>query len=200
MGLSFWPPGTLWTGGTQSFQPPSTLWTGGTQYFQSLGTLWTGWIQYFWPPRYPEDWWDCPCGPQLPCGLAGLSVPSATKYPVGWWDSVLWPPGTLRTGWTQSFEAPGTLWTGGTQHFCPPRYPGDRRDSVLLAPQVPCGLVGLSPFSPHFQPPGTLWTGGTQSFCPPGNLGTGTHGRTCLSRNIYLCVYTRIPWGLSNGG
>ena len=96
-------------------------------------------------PRYPVDWRD--------------SVLSATRYPVTGGTQYLqplgtlwtigsqsfWPPGTLWTGGTQSFQARGTLWTGGTQYFWPSRYPVDwrdsvllaRRDSVLLAPQVP---------------------------------------------------------------
>ena len=117
--------------------------------------------------------------PQTPLGLGtgGTQSLQLTRHPGGWQYSVLsatrypedqsfwapgtvrtggtqsfWPPGTVWTGGTQFFQAPGTLWTIGTQYFLPPRYPGHWRDSVLLAPQVPWGLVGLSPFSP----PGTL--------------------------------------------
>ena len=102
------------------------------------------------------------------------------------------PPGTLCAAGTQSFPPPGTLWTGGTQYFQPLPSLLDWRDSVRLPPQVPRRLVGLS----YFSPPATLWTGGAQFRRQPRNLGTGKHGRTCLSRNI-LCVY--IPWRLSTG-
>ena len=34
----------------------------------------------------------------------------------------------------------------GLSTFAPPRYPVNRRNAVLSAPQVPYGLVGLSPF------------------------------------------------------
>ena len=39
----------------------------------------------------------------VPCELAGLG-------PLG-------PPGTPRTGGTQSFRSPGTLWPGETRYF-----------------------------------------------------------------------------------
>ena len=76
------------------------------------------------------DWRDSILSaPHVPCGLAGLN-PFGHQVP-------------LSTGGTQSFQAPGTLWIGGTQYFWPPMYPGTGR---TLAPQVPYGLVGLSPF------------------------------------------------------
>ena len=95
------------------------------------------------------------------------------------------PPGTLCAAGTQSFPPPGTLWTGGTQYFQPLPSLLDWRDSVRLPPQVPRRLVGLS----YFSPPATLWTGGAQFRRQPRNLGTGKHGRTCLSRNIF-CLYS----------
>ena len=55
-----------------------------------------------------------------------------------------------------------------------PRYPEDSRDSVLLAPRYP-----------------EDWSDSVllaQYFWPSGNLGTGRHGRTFLSRNT-MCVY-----------
>ena len=107
----------------------------------------------------------------------------APRYPVDWRDSVLWAT-SYPVDWRESVLS---------GH----RYPVDWRDSVLSAYQVPWGLAGLSPFSP----PGTLRTGATQSLRPTGNLATGRHGRTCLSRytcNIYIvCI---IPWRPSTGG
>ena len=76
--------------------------------------------------RYPVDWRD---GVLLAPRYLGDwldSVLSATRYPEDWRDSVL----------------------------SASRYPGDWRDWVISAPQAPCGLVGLS----HFSPPGTLGT------------------------------------------
>ena len=67
------------------------------------------------------------------------------------------------------FGPPGTLRSGGTQSFKAPRYPGDWWDSVLSGPQVPWGLAGLSPF----RPPGTLGTGEISSVTRSGTLGTG---------------------------
>ena len=56
----------------------------------------------------------------VPCGLARLS-------PFG-------PPGTLKTGGTQSLA---------------PTYPVDWRGSVLLPPPISRGLAGLSPLGPQ---------------------------------------------------
>ena len=68
------------------------------------------------------------------------------------------------------FGPPGTLKTGGTQSFCPPRYPEDWRDSVLWAPRYP--VDGRDSVLVSFSPPGTLWIGWTQSFQAPGTLWT----------------------------
>ena len=56
-----------------------------------------------------------------------------------------------------------TLGTGQAQLSQPPRYPGDRRGSVLSSPQVIFILASLR----LSRPTGTLGTGGTQSFQPP---------------------------------
>ena len=82
------------------------------------------------------------------------------------------------------FRPTATLRTGGTQLFQPPRYPGDRRHSVLLGLQVPWGLTGLSSFSP----PRTRGTGGTQSF--------QAHGYPADWRNPVLSA-PQVPWGLA---
>ena len=70
------------------------------------------------------------------------------------------------------FSPPVTL---GTQILLGPRYPEDWRNAVLFGPQVPLGLVRLSPFSRPGTlclPPGTLGTGGTLYFQSP-RYGTG---------------------------
>ena len=93
---------------------------------------------------------------------------------MGWWVSelVLGAYNTTTKG-RQSTSTPGNSPLGFW-------YPVDWRDSVVLGPQIPGGLAGLSPFSlpvpcglaglRTFNPPGTLWTGGTQSFGQPGTL------------------------------
>ena len=95
----------------------------GSQSLQPPSTLWAGGTQSF--------------GHQVPCGLVGLS-PLRPQVPCGRAE-------------LSTFAPPGTLETGGTQYFWPPRYPVDWWDSVLSAPtfspQVPYGLVGLSPFA-----------------------------------------------------
>ena len=111
--------GILWTGGTQSlWSPRGTLRTRTNQSFQPPGTPWTG----------------GPFGPQVPCGLAGLSPfghqvlcghaglsPFRLQLPCGPTDSVLLGPQVpCGLAGLSPFSHPGTLWTGGTQSFRPP--------------------------------------------------------------------------------
>ena len=61
----------------------------GLNPFGPPGTLWTGRTQSFCPPRYPEDWWDSVLlAPRYPVDWRD-SVLSASRYPVDWRDSVL---------------------------------------------------------------------------------------------------------------
>ena len=60
-------------------------------------------------------------------------------------------------------SASRTLGTGQAQLSQPPRYPGDRRGSVLPGPQVRFILASRCPL----RPPGTLGTGGTHSYQSP---------------------------------
>ena len=105
--------------------------------------------------------------------------------PTGYWrDSALSGRRYMWSGWNRSFQARGTLWTGGTQSFQPPGTLGTGGTQIF---QTPTGTLWTGR-TQSFHPPGTLRTGGTQSFRPPGNLGTGRHGRTCLSRYlVYIC-------------
>ena len=81
---------------------------------------------------------------QVPCGLGGLNT----------------------------FSPYVPFWTGGTQYVCPPRYPGDWWDSVILAPQVPYGLVGLSSFGDH------------------GTLGPGSTAGRAYQEMYFVCIVT----------
>ena len=78
---SFWLLVPLGLAELSPFRPPDTVGTGGTRPFCLPGTLGTGGTQSFQPPRYPGDWrGSVLSGPQVPLGLAGLSL--------------FWPPGT----------------------------------------------------------------------------------------------------------
>ena len=131
--------------------------------FRPLGTPRTGGTQSVQVTRYPGDWWDYVIlERQVPWRLVepspfspgtlrtgGTQSFQAPRYPGDWRESVLSVP---KVPWglvgLSSFSPPGTLGTGGTLKLSalrlsslnPPKYPGDGRNPVLSAPQVPWGL------------------------------------------------------------